>query len=403
MSAVNHQYTNIIFTFNSFFPEYSTLNARLKLKNLKKMITKIKTLDLFAGIGGMRLGLEQACEELKINHEAVMYVEHDKKCRETYDRNFPGTQNISDIQEIIDIDNQVPDHDILAAGFPCQPYSLAGKQLGLQDKRGKTLFDQLKDIINVKQPKAFILENVKNIMSIDDGNTWKYIIEELSKNYQIPIKQVIKSVDFGLPQNRQRVYIVGIHKKIKPELFEVGIGPNREEGQPNDMFRSSPYFLEPFPDNRVTREKTEVQQILQSLSKEEIDEYTISQKLWDSHKARKERNLNKVPATGFGYGFVTPSSKYTRTLTHRYYKDGAEILLGESHDQQNVNKQTKPPRKLTPHECKLLQGFPNEFQEHTSKVEAYKQFGNAVSVPVVKHIAKRILKLLKEEKNKMNN
>ena len=86
MSAVNHQYTNIIFTFNSFLPEYSTLNARLKLKNLKKMITKIKTLDLFAGIGGMRLGLEQACEELKINHEALMYVEHDKKCRETYDR-----------------------------------------------------------------------------------------------------------------------------------------------------------------------------------------------------------------------------------------------------------------------------------------------------------------------------
>ena len=389
MNTINHQY--ITFTFNDFFSEYPTLNVRLKPKNLKKMITKIKTLDLFAGIGGMRLGLEQACEELKINHEAAMYVEHDKKCRETYDRNFPETLNIPDIQEIIDIENQVPDHDILAAGFPCQPYSLAGKQLGLQDKRGKTLFDQLKDIINVKQPKAFILENVKNIMSIDKGNTWEYIIEELSKNYQIPLQEVIKSANFGLPQNRQRVYMVGIHKKIMPELFVKGMGPNREEGQTNDMFEHEPYFIDAFPDNRVTKQKTQVKQILQTLSEKEKEEFTISQKLWNS---QKDRNLKKVPPTGFGYGFVTPSSEYTRTLTHRYYKDGAEILLGESEDQQDVTKETTPPRKLTPHECKLLQGFPEEFKEHQSKVEAYKQFGNAVSVPIVKHIAKKVIKVI---------
>ena len=358
------------------------------------MLTKIKSLDLFAGIGGMRLGLEQACKDFGMKHEGLMYVEYDKKCKETYDKNFPGTPNISDIQEIIDIDKQVPNHDILLAGFPCQPYSLAGKQLGLKDARGKTLFDQLKDIINIKQPKAFILENVKNIMSIDNGDTWKYILKELSKNYQLPVKQVIKSIDFGLPQNRQRVYIVGIHKKIMPELFESGIGPNREEGHSNDMFGDTPYFLDAFPDNRVTREQIKVKKILQTLSKEEIVEYTISQKLWDSHKARKEKNRNKIPPTGFGYGFVTPDSEYTRTLTHRYYKDGAEILLGTNEDQQEVNKKTKPPRKLTPHECKLLQGFPKEFKEHISKVEAYKQFGNAVSVPVVKHISKKILKVI---------
>lgn len=359
------------------------------------MIKKITTIDLFAGIGGMTLGFEQACADKKIKHQSLLYVEHDKKCKETYDKNFFNTPYISDIQEIKNIKKEVPDHDVLFAGFPCQPYSLAGKKLGLQDKRGKSLFDQLKDIINIKEPKAFILENVKNIISIDNGNTWGYIIKELEKKYQLPVKEIFKSINFGLPQNRQRVYIVGIHKRIMPQIYEYGIGPNREEGQANDLFGHQPFFLNAFPDNQVTRAPTKVSQILQSLSPDVDKEYRISQKLWNSHKARKERNLNKEKPTGFGYGFVTPESEYTRTLTHRYYKDGAEILLGESEDQQDIKKETKPPRKLTPHECKLLQGFPAEFKEHQSKVEAYKQFGNAVSVPIVKHISKKIIDIIK--------
>ncbi len=365
-----------------------------KLLNVKTMIKKIRSLELFAGIGGMRIGLEQACKDLRIQHQCTMFVENNLKCVETYKNNFSDTQHIQDICSISNINKEIPNHDILLAGFPCQPYSLAGKKLGLQDERGLSLFDRLKDIINIKQPKSFILENVKNIMSIDDGKTWDFIIEELSKNYNLPIQDVIKSNNFGLPQNRQRVYIVGIHKKIMPQMFEKGIGPNREEGQPNDLFGHQPYFLDAFPDNGVTREPTRVSQILQSLSPDEDKKYRISPKLWKSHKARKERNLNKEKPTGFGYGFVTPDSEYTRTLTHRYYKDGAEILLGESEDQQDAKKETKPPRKLTPHECKLLQGFPEVFKEHQSKVEAYKQFGNAVSVPIVKHISKKVIKII---------
>ncbi len=374
---------------------YKLLNNN-KLKYIYKMIkNKIKTIDLFAGIGGMTIGFSQACQEAGIQHESVMYIEHDKKCRETYDNNFPNTPCIHDIQEIKNIKKEVPDHDVLFAGFPCQPYSLAGKKLGLEDQRGKSIFDQLRDIINIKKPSAFILENVKNIRSIDGGNTWNYILEELSKKYQLPVKEVIKSINFGLPQNRERIYIIGVRKDLMPQVFQEGIGPNREEGQPNDIFNFQPFFLNAFPDDGVTRQQTKVSQILQSLSPDEEEKYRISQKLWKSHKDRKERNLSKTPPTGFGYGFVTPDSEYTRTLTHRYYKDGAEILLGESEDQQDVTKKTKPPRKLTPHECKLLQGFPKEFKEHQSKVEAYKQFGNAVSVPIVKHISKKIIEVMK--------
>lgn len=304
----------------------------------------VKIVDLFAGIGGIRLGVEQAFGSI----DCVFTSEIDKYAVTTYKANFKDSDIFGDIKQIDASD--VPDHDVLLAGFPCQPFSQAGLKKGFTDTRG-TLFFDIERILLAKQPKAFLLENVKQLKSHDKGRTFQTIIDHLNKAGYKVFYEILKARDFGIPQNRERIYIVG-------------------------FLDHSINFDFPKPTNLSTR----VGDILDDV----VDEkYTISDKLWSGHKRRKE--LNKLNGKGFGYGLFNKDSAYTNTISARYYKDGSEILI----EQENKN-----PRKLTPREAARLQGFPEEYVVPVSDAQAYKQFGNSVCVPVVKAIAMEIKKAL---------
>lgn len=304
----------------------------------------VKIVDLFAGIGGIRLGVEQAFGSV----DCVFTSEIDKHAVTTYKANFGDNHIFGDIKQIDE--NDVPDHDILLAGFPCQPFSQAGLKKGFTDTRG-TLFFDIERILLAKQPKSFLLENVKQLKSHDKGRTFQTIIDHLNKVGYKVFYEILKARDFGIPQNRERIYIVG--------FLDYSIN-----------------FEFPKPTNLPTR----VGDILDDV----VDEkYTISDKLWSGHKRRKE--LNKLNGKGFGYGLFNKESAYTNTISARYYKDGSEILI----EQENKN-----PRKLTPREAARLQGFPEEYVIPVSDAQAYKQFGNSVCVPVVKAIATQMKKAL---------
>jgi cytosine-specific methyltransferase nlaX len=304
----------------------------------------VKIVDLFAGIGGIRLGFEQAFGDV----HCVFTSEIDKYAVTTYKANFRDANIFGDIKQIDE--NDVPDHDILLAGFPCQPFSQAGLKKGFTDTRG-TLFFDIERILLAKQPKAFLLENVKQLKGHDKGRTFKTIIDHLTNAGYKVFYEILKARDFGVPQNRERIYIVG-------------------------FLDHSINFEFPKPTNLPTR----VGDILDDI----VDEkYTISDKLWSGHKRRKE--LNKLNGKGFGYGLFNKESAYTNTISARYYKDGSEILI----EQENKN-----PRKLTPREAARLQGFPEEYVIPVSDAQAYKQFGNSVAVPVIKAIATEIKKAL---------
>ena len=304
----------------------------------------VKIVDLFAGIGGIRLGFEQAFGDI----ECVFTSEINKFANMTYKANFGDDHIFGDITKINESD--VPDHDILLAGFPCQPFSQAGLKKGFTDTRG-TLFFDIERILLAKQPKAFLLENVKQLKGHDKGRTFQTIIDHLNKAGYKVFYEILKARDFGLPQNRERIYIVG-------------------------FLDHSINFDFPKPTNLPTR----VGDILDDV----VDgKYTISDKLWSGHKRRKE--LNKLNGKGFGYGLFNKDSAYTNTISARYYKDGSEILI----EQENKN-----PRKLTPREACRLQGFPEDYIISVSDAQAYKQFGNSVAVPVIKAIATEIKKAL---------
>lgn len=304
----------------------------------------VKVIDLFAGIGGIRLGVEQAFGSV----DCVFTSEIDKHAVTTYKANFGDDHIFGDITKINESD--IPDHDVLLAGFPCQPFSQAGLKKGFTDTRG-TLFFDIERILLTKQPKAFLLENVKQLKGHDKGQTFQTIIDHLNKAGYKVFYEILKARDFGVPQNRERIYIVG-------------------------FLDHSINFEFPKPTNLPTR----VGDILDDV----VDEkYTISDKLWTGHKRRKE--LNKLNGKGFGYGLFNKESAYTNTISARYYKDGSEILI----EQENKN-----PRKLTPREAARLQGFPEEYVIPVSDAQAYKQFGNSVCVPVVKAIAMQIKKAL---------
>lgn len=314
-----------------------------------KNITKeYRMIDLFAGIGGTRLGFYKTGKVYN-----VFSSEIDKFAIKTYKANFGGEPH-GDITKIDEKD--IPDHDILVGGFPCQAFSQAGLKKGFEDTRG-TLFFDIARVIECKKPKAFLLENVKNLKSHDKGNTFKVIKNTLEDlGYKVYYK-VLKARDFGVPQNRERIYIVGFRKDLKNIDFK-------------------------FPD--PLNIKTSVGDILEY----SVDEkYTISDKLWAGHKRRKKEH--KLKGNGFGYSLFNQNDEYTNTLSARYYKDGSEILI----EQTNKN-----PRKITPREAARLQGFPEEFIIPVSDTQAYKQFGNSVAVPVIYNIAKNIINIL--DKNK---
>jgi len=309
------------------------------------MSKKFKFIDLFAGIGGIRLAFE------KQGGTCVFTSEWDKFAQQTYFTNF-GAVPDGDITEIHE--KNVPNHDILLAGFPCQPFSHAGLKRGFEDIRG-TLFFDIARILKEKKPKMVLLENVKGFATHDKGNTFKVVCGTLEKlGYEVHF-QVLNARDFGVPQNRERIYIVGIDRKR--------------------TLKTTFNFPKP------PKTATQVGDILES----KVDsKYTISDKLWRGHKRRLVEHRAK--GNGFGYSLFSSTSPYTSTISARYYKDGSEILI----QQKNKN-----PRKVTPREAARLQGFPDSFAIPVSDAQAYRQFGNSVAVPVVSAIAKQMVKMLK--------
>jgi DNA (cytosine-5)-methyltransferase 1 len=300
----------------------------------------MKIIDLFAGIGGIRLGFENIFDDVR----CVFTSEIDKFAVQTYQANFGAEDVAGDITQINEA--AIPDHDILLAGFPCQPFSQAGLKKGFDDTRG-TLFFDIERILLHKKPQAFLLENVKQLKGHDGGRTLHIILEHLKQAGYKTSVQTLKAKDFGIPQNRERIYIVGFLDHTISFEFPL---PNAQKTRVGDI-------LEPH-----TAEK-----------------YTISDALWAGHQRRKA--ANKINGKGFGYGLVTEDSPHTNTISARYYKDGSEILIA----QKNAN-----PRKLTPREAARLQGFPEGFKIIVSDAQAYKQFGNSVCVPVISAIAKQM-------------
>ena len=316
---------------------------------------EIRFIDLFAGIGGLRLAFETN------GGKCVYSSEWNKYSQETYKANF-GEEPEGDITQVEA--STIPDHEVLVAGFPCQPFSIAGvskknslgRATGFEDKTQGTLFFDVCRILKAKRPNAFMLENVKNLTSHDKGRTFQIITEALEElNYKI-FYQVIDGQAF-VPQHRERIVIIGFDReRYGNDIdFEFAITP-----------------VEPKPT---------VKDILET---EVDDKYTLTDKLWNYLQAYAQKH--KEAGNGFGYG-IAPLDGVARTLSARYYKDGSEILIAQ---------EGKNPRRLTPRECARLQGFPETFKIVVSDTQAYKQFGNSVVVPLMTNIAKLLIEKLAE-------
>jgi len=318
--------------------------AKRPYANTRKRKYAFKFIDLFAGIGGIRIPFQE------LGGKCVFTSEWDKFSQKTYYANFNEVP-AGDITKIPS--GEIPDFDILLGGFPCQPFSQAGLHKGFADTRG-TLFFEIERIIKDKRPRAFLLENVKQLMGHDKGRTFKVIMDHLhALNYYAEAK-VLRAGDYGVPQNRERIYIVGFDK---------------------DYYKIDYHYSFPYPE--PTYKKTRVGDILEN---DPDPKYTLSDALWEGHQRRKKENREK--GNGFGYSLFNADSEYTSTISARYYKDGSEILI----EQPGRN-----PRKLTPRECARLQGFPEKYIIPVSDMQAYKQFGNSVAVPVIRAIAKQMI------------
>jgi DNA (cytosine-5)-methyltransferase 1 len=308
-------------------------------------------IDLFAGIGGFRLAFEE------VGGTCVFASEWDAFAQKTYAANF-GHVPAGDITQIGE--DAIPDHDILTAGFPCQPFSIAGvsKNNALGNLHGfdhatqGTLFFDVERIIRAKQPAAFVLENVKNLLNHDKGQTFRVIRQTLEETlgYQIYFK--VLDAKTLVPQHRERIYIVG--------------------------FREPTQFAFPaLPDCSLR-----VRDILE----QDVDaKYTLTDHLW--RYLQDYAAKHKAAGNGFGFGLVDLDG-VTRTLSARYYKDGSEILIPQP---------GRNPRRLTPRECARLMGYPDSFKIVCSDTHAYKQFGNSVAVPVVRLVAQEVMKCLSQK------
>ena len=328
---------------------------------------EFKFIDLFAGIGGIRVAFES------IGGECIFTSEWDDYAQKTYAANFPGGHAINgDITQITEED--IPDHDVLLGGFPCQPFSIAGvskknalgRAHGFEDETQGTLFFDVARIIAQKRPRAFLLENVKNLQSHDKGRTFDVIRRTLQDalGYQVFVK-VIDGAHF-VPQHRERILIVGFREPVAFDWDQVALPEkgNRKLGEILHQKSDEP-FIE-MDGDRYYDHKT----------KKVLDKYTLTDNLWAYLQNYKKKH--QEAGNGFGFGMVTADS-VTRTLSARYYKDGSEILLSQG--------SKKNPRRLTPRECARLMGFPDTFKIPVSDTRAYKQFGNSVVVPVMKAVA----------------
>jgi len=298
----------------------------------------MKVASLFCGCGGLDLGFHQA------GYDIIWANDFDKYAVQTYNLNFPNSAVCADLNEI-DI-NSIPAHDVLIGGFPCQPFSMMGKEKGFNDKRGTLFFKVVEIIENQRsrghQPRIVVLENVRNLMTHDKGKTFKVIKETLEELGYHVFAEKLNSADYGVPQTRNRVFIVCIMDDVE-YIFPKGNGPEKE--------------LQDVLESRVD------------------DKYFLS-----------ERILKTIMSNGTG-GYYAKSEidlKIARPLT-------ATMAKMHRACQDNYVTQEKGIRRLTPRECARLQGFPEDFKFDVSDAQAYKQFGNAVTVKVSNAIAKSIL------------
>lgn len=312
---------------------------------------KFKTIDLFAGVGGIRLGFEQA------GFSTVFANDNNKKCKETYDANFGGPKlTVEDVWKINPA--EIPDFDVLTAGFPCQAFSIAGYREGFADSKGRgNLFFRIADILKEKKPKAFLLENVKNLKAHDNGRTYNIIIETLtSLGYYTKSEVLNTMVHGGIPQNRERIFIVGFLDKSKMDKFN---------------------FPNPIPLNLKFRD---------------VIGSEADSKYYYNDKPLYSRIKNDVNSENTVYQW---RRKYVRankkgvvpTLTANMGRGGHNVP---------IIKNSKGIRKLTPKECFLIQGFPKSFilPQNISDSELYHQAGNSVTVSVVRRVAEEIKRVL---------
>src|SRR3989344_7743373 len=313
-----------------------------------------KFIDLFAGIGGTRLAYEAA------GGVCVFTSEWDKHAQKTYELNF-GEIPFGDIRQINT--RRIPDFVILLAGFPCQPFSIAGvskkislgRAHGFEDEKQGNLFFEIARIIHDKQPAGFMLENVKNLISHDKGNTFR-VIQDIIDDLGYTFSYRIIDAKYFVPQHRERIFMVGFKKDIVPADFEFKFPILPKQGP----------YLGSILDRNVGAK------------------YTLSDKLWGYLQQYADKH--KKQGNGFGFG-IADSKGITRTLSARYYKDGSEILIAQK---------GKNPRRLTPRECARLMGFPESYKIVVSDTQAYKQFGNSIVVPAVSVVAQQVASTLKE-------
>lgn len=347
---------------NESIQDFTANALKTALMNKAKDAGKrFKFIDLFAGIGGMRLAYEHA------GGQCMYSSEWNKYSQKTYFANF-GELPDGDITKVDA--RSIPDHDILVAGFPCQPFSIAGvskkkslgRATGFEDKTQGTLFFDVCRILKAKRPAAFMLENVKNLKSHDKGNTFKVIMDSLNElNYEV--FTAILDGQHYVPQHRERILIVGFNRERFGNHIDFSFDITPAEPKPvlNDIL---------LPEADVE------------------SKYTLSDKLWGYLQNYAAKH--KAKGNGFGYG-LAPRDGITRTLSARYYKDGSEIL---------IEQPGKNPRRLTPRECARLMGYPDTFKIPVSDTQAYRQFGNSVVVPLMADVADLVVdKMFELEKN----
>lgn len=321
-------------------------------------------IDLFAGIGGLRQAMES------IGGHCVFTSEWDKFSKQTYEANYRDNRPIvGDIREVAAED--IPPHNVLCAGFPCQPFSLAGvskknslgREHGFRDEAQGTLFFDVVRILEHHRPEAFMLENVKNLTSHDKGKTFEVIMGALQELGYSVKAQVIDAQHF-VPQHRQRIVIVGFKEDTGFTFEDLQLKPKGSiklgsilHPQNGTEAAETPYTEG--PDAKVNQK------------------YTLTDKLWEYLQNYAAKH--KAAGNGFGFGLVGPEN-VSRTLSARYHKDGSEILIDQG--------EGRNPRRLTPRECARLMGYSDDFRIPVSDTQAYRQFGNSVAVPVFKEVAR---------------
>lgn len=340
----------------------------LPLANEHEQASDFRFIDLFAGIGGLRMAFEAH------GGRCVFTSEWNSFAQKTYLANFPNSAHSLE-GDITKVDaGDIPDHDVLLAGFPCQPFSIAGvskknalgRAHGFEDETQGTLFFDVARIIAKKRPAAFLLENVKNLLSHDKGNTFRVIKKVLEEDLKYHIEYRIIDGSHFVPQGRQRILIAGFREKTDFTFNDVLLPENK----PTMASVLHPQDGSEGPEAHYTIGP-----------KAKVDErYTLTPNLWaylQNYAAK-----HKAAGNGFGFGLVDKDS-VARTLSARYYKDGSEILVSQG--------PRKRPRRLTPRECARLMGFPDDFIIPVSDTQAYKQFGNSVVMPAMREVA-RVMK-----------